>query len=142
MRTAQEFGKEGVISLYLQCSPYERALRYLEREVSPEAGFHAEVHLPKQPYSSLEAVAAEMVHLDLPEIRGITETFLGNANRDEDDATRYKEIYGFDYRDEALYDDVINVDERDRDVNFAKVVSSLQMLSYKTEAGTSVWFGE
>ena len=78
----QEFGKKGVISLYLQCSPYERALRYLEREVSEEAGLHAEAHLPKQPYDSLQAVASEMARLDLPGIEGMTARFLGNANRD------------------------------------------------------------
>lgn len=135
----QEFGKTGVISLYLQCSPYERALRYLEREVSEEAGLHAEAHLPKQPYDSLQAVASEMARLDLPGVEGMTARFLGNANRDEDDATRYRQLYGYDYRDETLYDAVINVDERSREVNFAKVVCCLRELS-ANEGGGSVWY--
>jgi hypothetical protein len=124
-----------VVSLYLQCSPYERALRYLEREVSPEAGAEAELELPKHPYTSLQAVATEMAHLDIQGIKAVTATFLGNANRDEDDASRYKALYGFDYREGALYDKVINVDERSREANFGKVVASLQ------GRGGGAWFG-
>ena len=44
---------------------------------------------------------------------------------------RYQQLYGADYQDPALYDAVINVDERCRDANFNKVVRSLPVSEWQ-----------
>ena len=62
--------------------------RFLEREVNPEAAIYAEANLSQQEYDSLDSVAAELSELDLPNIDGVMRAFLGNAQRDEDDAVR------------------------------------------------------
>jgi len=129
-----EYDKENVVALYLQCSPWERALRFLEREISPAASEYAEAHLEKKQYETLEAVATDIQNLDLPNINAVMDAFVSNAQRDEDDARRYQQIYGCDYQEPLLYDAVINVDQRCREVNFSKVVASLRQF------GGGHWF--
>ena len=47
---------------------------------------------------------------------------------------RIKQLYGYDYREQGLYDAVINVDDRCRDTNFSKVRQSL------LELGGGAWY--
>ena len=120
-------GKEELARVFFACTIRQQATRFLRREVGEEAYELAEAGLAPE-YESLEAAAADIRRLALPDIHAIARRFIDNQHRDTDDRERYLKLYGFDYRDPAGYDVVIDTTGRTAEQNLARVLERLAKL--------------
>jgi cytidylate kinase len=103
----KKLGRENILSVYLVASPQERALRYLQREVSPEARQRLEPQLKLPADADLEEALAALVALNDPEASAIAGRMKDIANRDNNDLKRLKTLYGVDYQDRSSFDIVV-----------------------------------
>ena len=103
-------GKENMARLYFRCSRREQAVRFLKRELGEDAGRLARDTLPPGEPESLAALAEAVAALKLEGATDAAAQLRDNTRRDEDDRQRYLELYGFDYRDPAGYDLIVDTD--------------------------------
>jgi cytidylate kinase len=108
----ERLGRKNVVSVYLVASPRERALRYLERELSPAVRARIEPRLHLPPEATLEEALAAVVALGDPEASPIATRMKDIANRDHVDHARLKGLYGVDYQDRSAFDVVIVTDKK------------------------------
>ena len=104
----KDLGRENVFSVYLRCAPRERALRYVGREVSPEARARLEPLLRVEADADLEACLRALGAIDDPAAQQVAANFKDIAGRDATDLTRLRTLYGVDYQDSSSFDIVID----------------------------------
>ncbi len=101
-------GRENVLSVYLRCAPRERALRYVAREVSPEARARLEPLLDVAADADLEACLRALGKIDDPAAQQVAANFAEIAGRDSTDLGRLKALYGVDYQDASSFDLILD----------------------------------
>ena len=99
--------------VYLKCSVYEQAIRYIDREISASARIEVEKYLPpgdNKMYPTMEKVLEQIEgqHFQGHDqvIRGIRSTM----HRDQQDQQRFDMLYGkeLNYRNTLFYDLVVD----------------------------------
>ena len=103
-------GKENIARLYFRCSRREQAVRFLKRELGEDASRLARDTLPSSEPETLAALAEAVAALKLEGAADVAAQLRDNTRRDDDDRQRYLELYGFDYRDPAGYDLIVDTD--------------------------------
>jgi cytidylate kinase len=103
----KSLGKSNVISVYLRCSPKERALRYIAREVSPEARARIEPLLDVPADADLRACLAVISSIEHDAAKKVAANFHEIAGRDDTDFERLRTLYGVDYRETSSFDLVL-----------------------------------
>lgn len=106
----ERLGRQNVVSVYLVASPRERALRYLQRELSPEVRARIEPKLTIGADASLEEALAAVVALGDPEASTIASSMKDIAHRDDVDHARLQKLYDVSYQDRSAFDVVITTD--------------------------------
>jgi cytidylate kinase len=131
-------GKTNIIRVYLTCSVVEQAIRFIQREISPETAEIVAKELHKHAegkFSSLTQIGKVLELLNLPGLGGIIQQFYDNDNRDNDDRQRFIKLYGkapeLDYRNPELYDIIINTTPNSPLQTFQQTVKKLSELGVK-----------
>jgi cytidylate kinase len=106
----ERMGRKNVVSVYLVASPRERALRYLQRELSPEVRARVEAKLRLPSDATLEQAMQAIVALDDPDANKIASMWKDIAKRDDVDKARLLDLYGVDYQDRSAFDVVVSTD--------------------------------
>ncbi len=143
-------GKPNVVRLYLQCSPLEQAIRYVEREIGPAAGTLARHHAATSSHQMMSRTStATSPHLTphaqadllLAWFRGLPwpthddssirltaalARFAENLHRDALDLKRFRELYNLDYRDCEHYDIVIDTTPNQPEETYQQALVALQ----------------
>ena len=107
----QDMGRKNVVSVYLVASPRERALRYLNRELSPEVRARVEPHLAKLGTdATLEDAMRAVIATGDPDASKLASSMKDIAHRDDVDHARLKKLYDVDYQDRSAFDVVVVTD--------------------------------
>ena len=85
-------------------------MRFLKRELGEDASRLARDTLPSSEPETLAALAEAVAALKLEGAADVAAQLRDNTRRDDDDRQRYLELYGFDYRDPAGYDLIVDTD--------------------------------
>lgn len=112
----RNLGRENLFSVYLVCSPRERALRYLDREVSPAARSEVLEHLKISDDASMEEFLVAVGEIDPNCLSADVRAALAKAGddmkaeaaRDETDRQRYLKLYAVDFLERSSYDLVVD----------------------------------
>ena len=108
----ERLGRKQIVSVYLEASPKERALRHLHREVSPAARARLEQQVHFEDGATLEQALAALVALGDPEASAIASKMGDIARRDEVDRGRMHALYGVDFQDQCAFDVVLDTTGR------------------------------
>jgi len=119
-------GRKNVVSVYLVASPRERALRYLQRELSPEVRTRVEARLQLPPDATLAQAMQAIVALDDPDANKIASLWRDIAKRDDVDKARLLELYGVDYQDRSAFDVVVTTDGKQPADVQAEILAAIQ----------------
>ena len=122
----ERMGRKNVVSVYLVASPRERALRYLQRELSPEVRARVEARLQLPPDATLEQAMHAIVGLNDPEANKIASLWKDIAKRDDVDKARLLELYGVDYQDRSAFDVVVSTDGKQPADVQAEILAAVQ----------------
>lgn len=125
-RMLQSKGRENLVSVYLTASPREQALRYVAREVGPEARQRVErsVIIPKT--ATLEEALTLAASAD-PAVKAKVGPLINEVGaRDEVDRKRLLSLYGLDYQDPSAFDVVISTDGKTPPQVAAEVVAAVK----------------
>lgn len=125
-RMLQQKGRENLVSVYLTASPREQALRYVAREVGPEARERVErsVIIPKT--ATLEEALTLAASADASVKAKVGPLIDKVGARDEVDRKRLLSLYGVDYQDPSAFDVVINTDGKTPTQVAAEVVAAVK----------------
>jgi cytidylate kinase len=104
----RSLGRTGLVSVYLQCPPRERALRWLARSTSPELRAEIERRIDVPRDTDFEHTVAALLALRDPRVAPFAEAMERTATRDRDDRARLSKLYGFDYGDTSVFDTVFD----------------------------------
>ena len=104
----RSLGRKNLFSAYLFCPPSEQALRYVYREVSPDARIKVEELAQLPPEADLAACLRIITECSIPEVQGIDRRVEEIAERDELSAGRLLELYGVDHRDTSVFDLIVD----------------------------------
>jgi cytidylate kinase len=124
-RFMRGLGRAQLFSVYLTCAPREQALRWVSREISPEARRELDLLLPEKAGKDMAAVMKTLAGLRHPAAAKVAETFQAIAGRDAQDHSRLQNLYGVDYRDRSVYDVVVDTTHLTPDQVRAAVVAAL-----------------
>lgn len=122
----ERMGRKNVVSVYLVASPRERALRYLQRELSPEVRARVEARLQLAPDATLEQAMQAIVALDDPDANKIASMWQDIAKRDDVDKARLFDLYGVDYQDRSAFDVVVVTDGKQPAEVQAEILAAVQ----------------
>ncbi len=125
-RMLQAKGRSNLVSVYLTASPREQALRYLQREVGPEARSRVEqrVIIPKT--ATLEEALTLAAAAD-PEVKAKIGPIIDEVGaRDEVDRKRLLSLYGVDYQDPSAFDVVVSTDGKTPQQVTAEVIAAVK----------------
>lgn len=122
----ERLGRTNVVSVYLVASPRERALRYLQRELSPEVRARIEPRLQIAADASLEEALAAVVALGDPEASRIATSMKDIAGRDAIDHARLKKLYDVDYQDRSSFDVVVVTDGKTPEQVQAEILDAVK----------------
>lgn len=122
----ERMGRKNVVSVYLVASPRERALRYLQRELSPEVRTRVEARLQLAPDATLEQAMQAIVALNDPDANKIASLWKDIAKRDDVDKARLLELYGVDYQDRSAFDVVVSTDGKQPADVQAEILAAVQ----------------
>jgi cytidylate kinase len=125
----ERLGRENVLSVYLVASPRERALRYLNRELSPEVRQRIEPKLDIKADATLEEALAAVVALDDPDASKIAASMKDIAHRDDVDLARLQSLYGVNYQDRAAFDVVVVTDGKTPQQVQDEILAAVKRLS-------------
>jgi len=123
-------GKRDIVRLYFQCSIREQALRFLRREVGEEAYVLGKLNIPDKDYDNLEDLNSEIKLLKLNGGNQVMDQFSENQNRDQDDRSRYSELYGFDYGNLDGYDIIMDTNDKEPEEVFLEVIDKLKSFGF------------
>ncbi len=118
-------GRKNIVSVYLVASPRERALRYLNRELSPQVRARIDEELAIQPGATLEEAMAAVVALGDPDLSTLAARMKDIAHRDDVDHARLEKLYGVDYQDRSAFDVVIVTDGKTPEQVQAEVLAAV-----------------
>lgn len=122
----ERMGRKNVVSVYLVASPRERALRYLQRELSPEVRERVEAKLQLPANATLEQAMQAIVALDDPDANKIASMWRDIAKRDDVDKARLLELYGVDYQDRSAFDVVVSTEGKQPAQVQAEILAAVQ----------------
>ncbi|OGQ19819.1 MAG: hypothetical protein A2138_07435 [Deltaproteobacteria bacterium RBG_16_71_12] len=125
-RMLQARGRENLVSVYLTASPREQALRYLQREVGPDARQRVErsVIIPKT--ATLEQALTLAAAAD-PAVKAKIGPLIDEVGaRDEVDRKRLLSLYGVDYQDPSAFDVVVSTDGKTPQQVTAEVIAAVR----------------
>lgn len=125
-RMLQAKGRTNLVSVYLTASPREQALRYLQREVGPEARKRVEqsVVIPKS--ATLEEALMLAAAADA-EVKAKIGPIIDEVGaRDEVDRKRLLGLYGVDYQDPSAFDVVVSTDGKTPQQVTAEVIDAVK----------------
>lgn len=131
----EHLGRENVVSVYLVASPRERALRYLQRELSPEVRARVEPQLRIAADATLEDALEAVVALGDPEASRIATSLKDIAQRDAVDRERLMKLYGVNYQDRSAFDVVIVTDGKTPEEVQAEILAAVSTLPDPRTAG-------
>ncbi len=118
-------GRKNLFAVYLACSPRERALRYVYREVSPQARQRLDPLLDVEGSVDLAACLSALAKIDDPAAAKVTGSMGAVAARDAQDYERLQSLYGIDYRDRSVFDLVVDTSNKSPDEVLAAVLAAL-----------------
>jgi cytidylate kinase len=142
-------GKPNVVRLYLQCSPLEQAIRYVEREIGPAAGTLARQHAAASTHQLMSVTSSTTgpeltphaqadlllawfrglpwpAHDDTIRLTATLARFAENLHRDALDLKRFRELYNLDYRDREHYDIVIDTTPNQPEDTYQQALDALK----------------
>lgn len=122
----ERLGRQNVVSVYLVASPRERALRYLQRELSPEVRARVEPRLTVGADASLEEALAAVLALGDPEASTIAASMKDIARRDDVDHARLQKLYDVSYQDRSAFDVVIVTDGKTPEAVQAEILAAVR----------------
>lgn len=121
----ERLGRQNVVSVYLVASPRERALRYLQRELSPEVRARIEPKLQIPADATLEQALAAVVAMGDPDASKIATSMKDIAHRDDVDHARLKKLYDVNYQDRSAFDVVILTDGKTPEQVQAEILAAV-----------------
>lgn len=124
-RYLSDLGRPGVLSVYLTASPRERTLRYLAREVGPDARERIESQLQVPADATLVECLDALGSIDDPAARAVHARFEQIAGRDEVLQGELQSLYGIDYRDHDGFDLVIDTSRSTHEATLAKILGAM-----------------
>lgn len=104
----RQLGRKNVVSVYLKCDPKELALRYVQREVSPEARARIEPLLVVPKGASFAQALEALGKIDDADAKAVATKAQDIAGRDTTDLSRLKALYGVNYQDTSAFDLVVD----------------------------------
>lgn len=131
----ERMGRKHVLSVYLVASPRERALRYLQRELSPEVRARVEAKLQLPADATLAQAMQAIVALDDPDANKIASLWHDIAKRDDVDKARLLDLYGVDYQDRSAFDVVVVTDGKNPYQVQAEILAAVHALQARTGRG-------
>jgi cytidylate kinase len=96
-------GRRGLLSVYIDCSPRERALRVLERATCPTTRARVATLTPPQE-GDLELLLKSWADIDDAAVREVSTALRAAASRDRTDCDRIRKAYGLDYSERSDFD--------------------------------------
>jgi cytidylate kinase len=155
----RRLGKKNCIRVYLRCSVKEQAIRFLDREI-PELKHNSafkealsnyftltEQAFPSGLFNDLGQVAEAMekflsdpavsssFQLPMDQFKRICQQFRDNCDRDQADLKRFFHLYGhsqlMDYRNNQLYDLVIDTSLNTPEQTFQQAVQGLKKMGVR-----------
>ena len=125
-RMLQSKGRDNLVSVYLTASPREQAMRYVAREVGPEARERVERSVVISKSASLEEALTLAASAD-PAVKAKVGPLIDEVGaRDEVDRKRLLSLYGLDYQDPSAFDVVISTDGKTPQQVTSEVIAAVK----------------
>ncbi|MBI5510193.1 MAG: hypothetical protein HY903_15660 [Deltaproteobacteria bacterium] len=121
----RRLGRQNIVTVYLGCAPREQALRFVNRELSPQAKDALDRVVPHDPALGMAECVQALSGLELPGAEDVARRFDEIAARDDVDRDRFLSLYGVDYRDTASYDLVVDTSGKTPDEVRREVIALL-----------------